>query len=71
MTIKEHLKRIVFVAIVFLTVGVVGYGFGWIIITLVKDKKQQSFIVQKCVWIRFIKKKVFIGMSLTVILAII
>lgn len=39
MTIKEHLKRIVFVAIVFLTVGVVGYGLGWIIITLVKDEK--------------------------------
>lgn len=50
MTIKENLKRIVFVAIVFLTVGVVGYGLGWIIITLVKDEKAAKlYSTEMCV----------------------
>lgn len=50
MTIKEHLKRIVFVAIVFLILGVVGYGLGWIIITLVKDEKAAKlYSTEMCV----------------------
>lgn len=39
MTLKEHLKRIVFVTIIFLILGVSGYGLGWLIMILVKEEK--------------------------------
>lgn len=55
MTIKEHLKRIAFVAIVFLILGVVEYG----IITIVKEEKAAKLYSTEMLVDKIYKEKSF------------
>lgn len=60
MTIKEHLERIAFVVIVFLTLGAVGYGgIGLIIITLVKEEKAAKLYSTEMLVDKIYKEKSF------------
>jgi hypothetical protein len=60
MTIKEHLERIAFVVIVFLTLGAVGYGgIGLIIITLSKDEKAAKLYSTEMLVDKIYKEKSF------------